>query len=297
MGMAVTKAEAPFVFEGSVKSTSASNVAAVPADDKTAIVQVDHVRQAPRALAGLAGKEITVRLGSNEAFSKGEKAVFFADGLVFGHHLAVQSLGHDPLVPVEARAAVAAADPVVQRLRNRIDQAHTVVTGRVSALRPPALPKSSARGISGGRISEHAPLWQDAVVDVSGVLKGPKQKKVVVRFPSSTDVRWRNAPHFKKGQQGTWLLQPAAPPPVAGKAARALAVSPTAPAPSGYYTALDPNDFHPAAQAAVVHAMLPAAPSPKGIGARKLAKRRVAKKAGKKAARKPARASRGKRRS
>jgi hypothetical protein len=296
--MAVTKAEAPFVFEGSVKSTSASNVAAVPADSKTAIVQVDHVRQAPRSLAGLAGKEITVRMASNEAFSAGEKAVFFADALVFGHHLAVQSLGHDPIAPMEARAALAGADPVVQRLRNRIDQAHTVVSGRVTALKSPARPKAAARGLS-GRISEHAPIWQDAVVDVSSTFKGPKKKKVVVRFPSSTDVRWRNAPRFKKGQQGTWLLHPAAAPaPVAGRAAMAAAAPAVAPA--GYYTALDPNDFHPAAQASVVQAMFPTGASPVKATRRKAAKsaKRAVKSAKRKAkASKPARAARRKRRS
>jgi hypothetical protein len=287
MGMALTKAEAPFVFEGSVKSTSTSNVSAVPADARTAVVQVDHVRQAPRALAGLAGKEITVRMGSNEALSTGEKAVFFADALVFGHHLAVQSLGHDPIVAMEAKAALAGADPVVQRLRRRIDEAHTVVSGRVTAVRAPARAKASARATSGGRISEHAPLWQDAVVDVSGVFKGPTQKKVVVRFPSSTDVRWRNAPHFKKGQQGTWLLQPAAPTPVTGKATAAVAGP--ARAPSSYYTALDPNDFHPAAQASVVQAMLPAAQSPRSRGAKKLVTRRgVTKKSAMRKAGQPA---------
>jgi hypothetical protein len=190
----------------------------------------------------------------------------------------------------------------VQRLRRRIDEAHTVVSGRVTALRAPALSKASARATSGGRISEHAPLWQDAVVDVSGVFKGPKQKKVVVRFPSSTDVRWRNAPRFRKGQQGTWLLQPASPLPVTGKATAAAA------APSGYYTALDPNDFHPAAQASVVRAMLPAELSPKTSGAKKLAvgrgvaKKLATRKAGTSAkskakTRKPARVSRRKRRS
>jgi hypothetical protein len=69
IGMADSKADAPFVFEGSVKSISDSNVSAVPADERTAVVQVDHVRQAPRALAGFAGKEITLRMAPNEKLS------------------------------------------------------------------------------------------------------------------------------------------------------------------------------------------------------------------------------------
>src|SRR5262245_36339578 len=120
-GMADSKTDAPFVFEGSVKSVSDSNVTAVPADATTAIVQVDHVRLAPRALAGFAGKDITVRMAPNEKLVAGDKGVFFADGLVFGDHLAVQSMGHEPVMAMEAKAALAGASPVVQKLRKRID--------------------------------------------------------------------------------------------------------------------------------------------------------------------------------
>ena len=134
--MADSKADAPFVFEGSVKSVSDSNVSAVPADERTAVVQVDHVRHAPRALAGFAGKEITLRMAPNEKLAAGDKAIFFTDSLVFADRLAVQSMGHDPLVATEAKAALAGASPVVQQLRRRIDQAQAVVSGQVTEVRP-----------------------------------------------------------------------------------------------------------------------------------------------------------------
>src|SRR5215471_11053129 len=111
--MADFDANAPFVFEGTVKSLAASNVAAVPAGNNTAVVGVDHVRQAPRSLAGLAGREITVRMAPGETLKTGDKLVFFADGLVFGDHLAVQSRGHTPLIEAERPAAVMGAAPVV----------------------------------------------------------------------------------------------------------------------------------------------------------------------------------------
>jgi len=260
--MAASKAEAPFVFEGSVKSLKASNVEAVPADARTVVVQVDHVRHAPRAMAGFAGQEITVRLAPGESLRAGEQAVFFAEGLVFGDHLAVQSLGHDPLIAQEARAALAGASPVVQKLRNRIDVAQAVVSGQVSAVRSPHQPAAvAAKGrrsaaVPEGRISEHAPFWQDAVISVSQVHKGRAPKQVVVRFPSSTDVRWRSAPKFKKGQKGTWLLHAGAGVGAAG-APRAAAAKRVGAAP-GVYTALDPNDFQPSSESAVVKAMFPA---------------------------------------
>jgi hypothetical protein len=71
--MAASKEDAPFVFEGSVKSLTASNVAGVPADTRTVVVQVDHVRHAPRAMAGFAGQHVTVRLAPGESLRAGER--------------------------------------------------------------------------------------------------------------------------------------------------------------------------------------------------------------------------------
>ena len=278
--MADSKADAPFVFEGSVKSLAASNVSRVPADSRTVVVEVDHVRHAPRALAGFAGKEVTVRLAPNEKVAAGERATFFTDGLVYGEQLAVQSRGHDPVVHVEAKAALAGASPVVQKLRRRVDQAQAVISGEVAAIRPVAAPakKAMAAGgpaAAGPLISEHAPFWNEAVINVSSVHKGPKQKKVTVRFPTSTDVKWRKAPRFKKGQKGTWLLHSGVPAPTGVKTAavKAAAAAP----PAGFYTALDPDDFHATGDAPVVQAMLPAAAAPVTAAARKTARKAAAK--------------------
>jgi len=252
--MADLKTDAPLVFEGSVKSVGASNVTSVAADKKTAIVTVDHVRNAPRAMAGLAGKEITLRMAPGESLKDGDRFAFFADGLVYGDNLAVQSRGHEAVAPAERAASVVAAAPVVARLRRRIDDAQAVVSGRVVDVRDTAQPTKAmavAAGSPRTRISEHDPFWQDAVIEVSDVHKGPNQKRVVVRFPSSTDVQWHKAPKFKKGQTGLWLLH--SPPP-----ARALtaAVLPAAALPRDVYTALDPNDYHPSGLAPVVEAMI-----------------------------------------
>jgi hypothetical protein len=261
-----SKTDAPFVFEGFVKSLAASNVSAVPADNTTAVVEVHHVRHAPRSLAGFAGKEVTLRMAPGEKLKQGDKAIFFTDSLVFGDHLAVQSMGHDPLVAPEAQAAVAGVGEVVQGLRRRIDTARSIVSGRVVEVRPPtpAAPKVAAAAAAipvmpSGPISEHEPFWQEAVIEVSGVHKGPQQKKVIVRFPASTDVQWSRAPKFKKGQTGVWLLHADAPP------ALTAALATAAPLPSGTYTSLDPNDFQPASTGAVVLAMLPSPAVPEAI--------------------------------
>ena len=131
-----SKADAAFVFEGSVIKTSASNVSCIPASKSTALVQVNHVRSAPRSLAGMAGRQVTLQIASGETLKKGESATFYTDGLVFEENIAVQSLGHESLHPTEATAAIASASPVVDRLSRRIEGAEMIVSGKVTSVRP-----------------------------------------------------------------------------------------------------------------------------------------------------------------
>jgi hypothetical protein len=173
-------------------------------------------------------------MAPGERLKQGDKLVFYTNSLVFGDNLAVQSRGHDPATPGLAKAA---AEPGNRRLQSRINAADAVVSGRVVEVHPhkPAKALVKAAGAPSpptGRISEHEPFWQEAVIEVSEAHKGPKKNQVVVRFPSSTDVRWYKAPRFKKGQKGVWLFHSDAPAPRA--TARA-----TGPSPGGAFTCLD----------------------------------------------------------
>jgi hypothetical protein len=280
VGMTDHKADASFVFEGTVKALKSSNVASIPADSSTATVVVDHVRQAPRALAGLAGKQITLKMEKGENLKAGERALFSADGFLFAENLALQSRGHDPLTEVARSAAVIGAVPVVQKLLRRVEGAQTIVSGRVSKLRSNkastamTTARSSSSSAAPKRISEHEPFWQQAVIDVSQVHKGPKQKQVVVNFPASTDVMWRKAPKFTKGQTGVFLLH--APPSLAPAAARTMRL--ISPPPSNAYIALDPDDYQPPSAAPAVMAMLPETPA-SVVGRRTFATTAASKKA------------------
>ena len=71
-------------------------------------------------------------------------------------------------------------------------------------------------------ISEHDPLWREAVVAVDAVEKGHHPgDQAVVQFPASRDVAWYRVPKLQEGQQGVFLLHK---PPVAGRARRLAAV-------------------------------------------------------------------------
>ena len=232
------------VFRGTVQRVKASTVHDIRPDANTSIVHVDEVVAAPSALAHLAGRDITVVTQGRGALKAGQRATFHAGSLSFGDEVAVRSTAIEPLpssapmagmtaaraaaAPLAAAGHVASADPVQThrdlQLKQNLDAADVVVTGTVSAVRMAA--DTVAMGAPGrGRakpepawISEHDPLWHEAVVNIESVEKGSaRQRQVVVRFPSSNDVRWKHHSKLIPGQQGVFLLSRS----TAGKAGRA----------------------------------------------------------------------------
>jgi hypothetical protein len=241
--------EAKFVFQGTVKKLKAATLKGVPVSDRTVVVRVDRVIHAAEALSDYAGRDITVLLAVGERVEPGQTLIFYTNGWVFGESVAVQSIGYHEATTPAVAALSSHPDEPVRSLQTRealtqADRADLIVTGRVAAVRLPAgearaRAKAVASGHTSERISEHTPLWQEAVIDVDEVHKGSRAKKqVVVRFPSSTDVRWYQAPKFQAGQEGVFLLHKQQ---VGGARAKAMA----APLRAEEYTALHPGDFQP----------------------------------------------------
>jgi len=196
--------QSTFIVQGAVTRTGAATTPEVPVSENTIVVKVSQVHQAPKAMARLAGQEITVLVKNPAELKIGDQAVFFAQGWLVGDGVAVQEVGRlkgkgdADLAKRIARARVAAAD---QDLKGRIGNAELVVVGKVSGVtpRPPSVQAP---------ITEHDPAWQEAVVELSAVLKGdPSLKKVTVVFPGSVDVAWVGVPKLKVGQEGIWILQ------------------------------------------------------------------------------------------
>jgi hypothetical protein len=264
-------ANATFIFRGTVKKLRSASMKSVPVDDRTAIVRVDQVIEAPKSLAAFAGQDITVQLAGRKKISAGDELVFHAEGWIFGDSIAVQSVNQEPAK--ESHALSRSGDPVQhhadRRLRERFDDADVIVSGRVSAVRLPA--EETHRGLRALRasethkpVSEHDPKWREAVVEIDDVHKGSiKKKQVVVHFPSSTDVRWYKAPKFHPGQQGFFMLHKTkikkASPKAAGLRAAAKAAAPAMEEFEGY-TALHPADFHPIADPHGMAALIEANP-------------------------------------
>src|SRR5438552_4172119 len=156
-------AEPAFVFRGTVQRVKDSTVADIVPDANTAVVRVDEVIAAPAVLARIAGREITVVTSSGVSVKPRQQALFYVNSLSFGHEVAVRAMRVEPLVATSAtggisavRAAAAPLAPVytapvdpVQahddlQLMRSLDEADTVVTGTVTAIR--MAPETTALG-------------------------------------------------------------------------------------------------------------------------------------------------------
>jgi len=240
------KKSATFVLQGTVQRLRAANVKAVVDTERSVVVRIDQVLRAPEALAEISGQKITVRLADGERVQKGQQAIFYTNGWIYGENLAVQSLGHEAAgtgarkTSTKAMAAGVSDDPVQAATRHRVavraEAAPVVVSGRVVAVGLPA------GGDTPARISEHEPLWREAVIEVEKVHKGKLgSNRLVVRFPASTDVRWHRATKFRVGYEGVFLLHPDQ------TSGQVGGVGPVAAgvAPSDTFTCLHSTDFIP----------------------------------------------------
>src|SRR6202790_4181933 len=204
--------QSSIVFVGTVGQVAATSFAGVPKSAQTIIVRVDSVLKKPAAVSLKKGDTVTVEVKDPAAFPEGMQATFYTEGWIFGSGVAVKELGHS--APPSGGAAETAEKPVEQAPSGISDQdlqrllatCDYVVIGRVTDVHPWTVPKSASPRY---RTSEHSANWQEAVLQVQSVLKGPKVKKnkVVVRFPLSRDVAWVSAPKFEPGQQGIFILQ------------------------------------------------------------------------------------------
>lgn len=193
--------QATFVFVGTVVKLNATTMPEVRATESTAIVRVDEVIEGPGAPPDLKGKEITVQLSQPGSVKEGEQTTFFTKGWLLGNSMAVIEVGR-----AEAQGAQQVRDQVSatrqkmadEALQSEMASAEAIVVGTVASMRP-----ASIRHIG----SEHDPDWYEAEITIESVEKGHVSgHTVTVLFPHSDDVMWQDAPKFKQGQEGIWLL-------------------------------------------------------------------------------------------
>jgi len=205
--------QSPFVFRGTVLSATASTTAALAPTARTTIVRVLEVLRAPRAFGRLAGQDLTINLRQAGQPAPGATVIFYARLHLAADTLVLDEVGHQAL-PNAMAAAGGLADALVARrdvrLNSRIVQASAVVVGTVSNTRRSVAATATSDDV--GFISEHEPMWSEAVVAVDSVVKGAAAASVVIVYPESIDVAWYQAPKFHAGQRGIFLLHSASVP-------------------------------------------------------------------------------------
>jgi hypothetical protein len=240
--------EARFVFKGTVQKLKAATMREITANDRTVVVRVDEVIQAPESLSHYAGQNITVLLAGKKRFKKGQQAVFYTNGVVYGDSIVVQSVDEHAVDKMPAAITMAATSDPVKNLRTkdiqaRLATADAVVSGRVTSIRMPSdIVASTAIGFTSSNvtspISEHDPDWRIGEIQIDQVHQGShKGKTAEIRFPSSQDVMWHDAPKLRPGQEGFFILHRSQ------KVAAAAAAAPTEDA--GEYVAFHAADFQP----------------------------------------------------
>jgi hypothetical protein len=197
--------QSTFVFEGTVITRQAATMPIVPMSERTIIVNVERVYQAPEGLADFTGQDVTVLVNDPSGLEVGEHALFYAQGWLLGEGIAVQTVWRFKKgMPMNLSEYIAAASQSVadQELQQRLANAAAVVVGEVAKIESKAEPGQPRQ------ITEHDPQWQEAMIEVEAVLKGDASlKTITVLFPGSLDAAWRSVPKFDIGQEGIWILQ------------------------------------------------------------------------------------------
>jgi hypothetical protein len=203
--------ESSFSFIGTVEQIGAATMSNLAIDERTAVVHVDHVLDAPAAFAGLEGQRVTVQLAPDvDPPAVGQAVAFFTQGLAFGESIAVREVGRLPVEDVEPLATSALQAGVKagafaglrnelrqDRLRTHATESDAVVVGRV-VKNEKTLWES---------VSEHDPDWWKTTIDVRQVERGDiGNGPVEVLYPNSFDVRWCRVPKPKAGTDGVWFL-------------------------------------------------------------------------------------------
>ncbi|MBA3766448.1 MAG: hypothetical protein H0W99_05565 [Acidobacteria bacterium] len=263
-----------FIFRGNVQKLKAANVADMDAKDKSKsiIVRLDEIIQAPETFANYTGRDVTVKLRGGKKLKVGDRAVFYTNGWIMGDNLAVEEVGHRPIEGAALTFVAATDDPArnlaARDVQERLTSADVVVTGRVASIRIPedaeesglvssALDKPARRS----PISEHNPKWREAVVEVADVEKGAHAKKnIVVRFPSSDDVRWYKAPKFYPGQEGVFILHKTQKVSATADERAPATVTDEEAETTDAFTALHPADFQPLKQREQVKTLIKTSP-------------------------------------
>jgi hypothetical protein len=209
MAQSNSLAESPVVIVGKVVSLNGQsfNDMPKPVRDLSVAFVVDNVIAKPPGLSLKKGDKIAIVPKQKSDLPGGKSIKIFANTWIVGSTIALTETSHVSVARTNAPEFAMLYDAnnqATQAIVNRYDSASAVVVGQVTEVHD--APLTNTPGGS-HRITEHDPKWKDAVIQVQSWIKGDSSKpEVVIRFPSSRDVAFRDFPKFQVGQSGTFLL-------------------------------------------------------------------------------------------
>jgi hypothetical protein len=201
--------ESSVVVTGRVVSTNGQSFTDMPKPvrDLSVAFVVDNVIAKPPGLSLKKGDRVAIVPKQKGDLPAGKTLKVLANTWIVGSTVALSEVSHASAAQIVGGGTAMLYDANNQEVKglvNRYDSASAVVVGQVTEIHD--APLTNAGGAS-NRITEHDPKWKDAVVQIHSWIKGDSSKsEVVVRFPSSRDVAFRNFPKFQVGQSGTFLL-------------------------------------------------------------------------------------------
>lgn len=202
--VAVYGPKSDLIFKGQVLVLHTSTTDS-PDAESTGVVRVLSVIKSPPGLPDLEGKDITVRFIDISTVSAGEQAILFTNIVGIGNELSVTEVSHlraddRYAVNVLREASVQATQAHdVEKLRDLVRRSELVVSGVVAS--------TAQVRAEGARDSEHDPMWTEATVEVSETIRGNANRTISFVFSASTDVAWYQAPKFKQGDRGVFVLR------------------------------------------------------------------------------------------
>ncbi len=193
-----------YIFKGEVVQVHESNLPVVKKSENTYVVKVNKVLKVSDGHENFEGSEITVVIDSEKhgSVKAGENHVFFTKSWLFGETLAVIANQIDPVDREnEIKKEIVDYQEKFKKdlLKKRLAKTELVVLGEVVEVRDF---KNQQR-----KISEHAPAWKTALIEIEEVVKGDTSAETVfVYFSASNDVHWYNSPKLEIGKRGIFLL-------------------------------------------------------------------------------------------
>lgn len=216
-------AQAEVIFVGKVERQGVAEGSPAADPEKSVVVLIEQMVKPGEGspLRGFEGREVSVVLREPGSPPVGSRVTFFTRFAALGTGLTLVELGHRmveeeasglaaPLVDARAEAEKMIREQQDKELAARLDGAAVVVVGRVSQIRGDEVEGLIAGGAQEREpVTEHAPQWREAVIEVTEALKGGQpgeMNTIVVRFASSRDVMWADSPKFEVGQEGVFVL-------------------------------------------------------------------------------------------